>query len=124
MDLHSKWLLASYGWLGYNLLVFFIEKQAADRKQKAFNYKLFIEGHWDNWLVTAFFAAPVVYYGPDIHATIMDILHAMGIAWEIKWNDIFYAGPGAFVEILYWGYLYGTDWIKGKRKNLKEPPQE
>jgi hypothetical protein len=91
------WSIALFGWLGFNILVFYIEKNKADSQDIHFNYRHFYETHWDNWAVTLFFAIPIVYYGPQIHYAIMHVF-----SMEYKWHDIFYAGPGIFVEFLVW----------------------
>lgn len=102
MDLTTKWAIAIYGWFGYNLLAWFIQKQKADRKKQKFNYLQYADTHVDNWVVTLFFAAPVVYFGPEIHATVIHMIDVI-TPWDIKmpWSDVFYAGPGPFVELLY-----------------------
>lgn len=98
ISIYEIWAIALFGWLGFNVLIFYMEKNKADDKDEHFDYKHFYETHWDNWLVTLLFAIPIVYYGPQIHNAIM---HLTG--WEFKWHDIFYAGPGIFVEFLVWG---------------------
>jgi hypothetical protein len=102
------WALALLGWFGYNLIVFYIEKNKHDEENAPFNYNEFFLKHWDNWLFTLFFAIPMVYYGPDIHEALM---HSLGLDFE--WKDGFYAGPGVFAELLIWAY-------KKFRNNLKD----
>jgi hypothetical protein len=98
METLEIWIIALFGWAGFNILVFYIEKNKSDEQDIEFNYRHFADTHWDNWFVTLFFAVPIVYYGPEIHQGIMELT-----GWDIKWNMIFYAGPGIFVEILVWG---------------------
>lgn len=96
----SRWLIALSGWFGYNLLVWFFQKQTADRKGQRFDYRHFASTHVDDWIVTFVFCVPIVYYGPLIHEFIMAVLN-LYVDWHIKWYDIFYAGPGPLVEFLY-----------------------
>ena len=98
------WALAFCGWLGYNILVFYIEKNAADDLDKPFDYIHYYNTHWDNWIVTFLFAIPIVYWGPDLHSGIISKLFVSIGGVEIPWNNAYYAGPGVFVEMLVWGY--------------------
>lgn len=98
MQTPEIWIIALFGWLGFNVLIFYMEKNKADDEDRHFNYQHFVDTHWDNWAVTLLFSVPIVYYGPHIHEAIMNLT-----GWDIKWHNMFYAGPGIFVEILVWG---------------------
>lgn len=103
MTLTETWALALFGWLGYNLIVFYIEKNAADEKDEPFNYVHFKNTHWDNWLVTFVFAIPIVYWGHELHDGVVSYIFVHAFGLEIPWHDVYYMGPGIFVEMLVWG---------------------
>lgn len=96
----TKWLIAFYGWFLYNAFAFYMEKQKSDKKGEEFHYKLFVKTHWDNWAITFLVIIPVVSYGQEIHNLLMQFT-SQYLGFSVKWYDIFYAGPGPLVELLY-----------------------
>jgi hypothetical protein len=103
MDLTSKWFIALYGWAGLNIIIFWIQKQKADKSGQDFNYWNFFKTHVDDWAVTLFFVVPVVSDGPDIHKFTMQILNYISpVEINIPWYNFFYAGPGLLAQTLYW----------------------
>jgi len=100
VDLTTKWALALYGWALFNIFVFYYQKQRADRKKEDFQYLEFIKSHVDDWLVTLAVAPLIVGFGQEIHSAVMDVVEYL-FGFRIKWYDLFYAGPGPFVEFLY-----------------------
>lgn len=117
MDLTTKWLIALYGWVAYNMFFFFIEKEKADKKYKKFNLLFFFNTHWDNWVITLIFSIPIVYYGEQIHGLIMSFTESL-FGFKVQWYDIFYAGPGPLVELIY--FIATKVWPAIKKKVIYE----
>jgi hypothetical protein len=96
----NMWLIAFYGWALYNIVIYFFEKQKADKLHEEFNYIRFGKEHLDNWIVTLAVVPLVVMYGPSIHNFTMSLTERF-FGFSFGWYDFFYAGPGPFIELIY-----------------------
>ena len=103
MGVLEKWAIGLSGWAGYHILVFHILKDQADDKDEKFNYRCYWAKNWDDFLVSFLFTIPIVYWGPEIHVQLMTILSmTTGMSFDLPWSDVFYAGPGIFVQVAVW----------------------
>lgn len=117
MDLTSKWSIALYGWMAYNLIVWYVEKQKSDRTSTSFDWPKYFTTHYDDWIVTLFFAYPVVERGPEIHQLILTLIDVISpVDVNIPWSDVFYAGPGPLVQLLY--FLATKLWPAMKKRTV------
>lgn len=105
MDLTTKWLIALYGWIGFNFIVWYWLWNKSEKKKEKFKWGEYFYTHVDNWAFTALFTVPIVFNGPEIHAFIMLFYKAVApepMYVDIPWYDFFYAGPGPLAELVYW----------------------
>ena len=99
---HHAWyqnhlLLAFYGWLVWNVLMFSLEKDKLDAENKRFNVKRYFRIYYDNMLVTAVFTPILVVFANDLWIYLMDFLGK-----DFEFSDIAYLGIGVFVTFIYW----------------------
>lgn len=115
--MENKWAIAFYGWLLYNAIIFFTNKEYFDLKYQKMDYRGFAGSHWDNWVMTALLAPAIVLYGPEIHSWVFTYLnYALGgaITINLPWNSAFYLGCGPLAEFLYWLLIKKMKKIKPK----------
>ena len=90
-------LLAVYGWLVWNVLIFSLAKDKNDERGKRFNFKAYFVKHWDNMLVTAIITPVLVLFAPTLWMYLMGFVDK-----SYAFSDVAYMGVGVFVTFIYW----------------------
>lgn len=91
------YLVALYGSLFYNYILYVIAKGNCERIEKDFEYGKYFKMNADNWGLTLLTAPILVNYLPDIVVLINEKLN-----WQLTTYKIYYLGAGPLSEVLIW----------------------
>lgn len=92
-------LIALVGWLGWNVMIFHIDKDQYDDKGVDFPLKQYFLQSWDNWLASLVMVPALLYIGNkglDLPGSVF------GFDKDISWSDLYYLGSGFFTELIIW----------------------
>lgn len=89
---------ALFGWLAFNLIMFRMEKDAADDIGKPFDLWAYTCKTWDNWAASLFCVPVVLYLGYyQLDIGMIDVSHP-------KWYYLYYLGAGVLPEAIIVAY--------------------
>lgn len=102
-----NFLIAFFGSVVYNIILFVFAKDNCDKEGKPFPYLVYARMNWDNWLLTFCVAPIVVWYLADILTLIN---HFFGLSMPVL--EVYYLGAGVLVEVMYFGLTKLAGWKK------------
>jgi hypothetical protein len=102
---HMKFLIAFFGSLLYNFLLFTRAKDNCDKEDKEFPYGKYCKMNWDNWVLATLFAPVLVWYLNDIVALINT-----WFGWSLPVYEVYYLGAGVLVELALFGISKLLGW--------------
>ena len=91
------YLVALYGSLFYNYILYVIAKGNCERIDKEFEYLKYIKMNLDNWGLTILTAPILVNYLPDIVSLLSSKLN-----WDLNTYKVYYLGAGPLSEVIIW----------------------
>ncbi len=92
-------LISLVGWIGWNVLIFHIDKDRYDDQGIKFPLGQYIMQSWDNWLASLVMVPILLYVGSkglSLPGTLFAIDH------DMAWSDLYYLGSGFFTECIIW----------------------
>lgn len=92
-------LIALVGWLGWNIVIFRIDKDQHDDQKIDFPLKQYFLQSWDNWL-SSLIMVPVLLYIGDRGLHLPGSI--FGFDGDMAWSDLYYLGAGFFTEAIIW----------------------
>lgn len=90
----SPFVAALFGWLAFNIILFRIEKDKADKLDEKFSFTKYALKTWDNWLASLVCVPVIIYIGYN------KLSIGMIDAEDVKWNDLYYLGAGFLPELV------------------------
>jgi hypothetical protein len=109
-----KYLIALFGSLLYNVILFKIAKDKCDDAGIELDYGKYFKMNWDNWLVTILAVPVLVFFMPDIVYLINKHLSS-----EIEGDlQILYLGAGPLSEIM----IFAVGKLLGWKKSIITQP--
>lgn len=99
------YIIAFFGSLVYNVILFSRAKDNCDKEGIEFPYKKYFKMNWDNWLVTALFAPILVWYLADIVGLVNHWFN-----WSLPVLEVYYLGAGVLVELAMFGISKLLGW--------------
>jgi len=92
-------LISLIGWLGWNIIIFRIDKDQYDDQKLAFPLRQYILQSWDNWLASLVMVPVLMYIG---HRGLNLPGSIFGFGEDVAWSDLYYLGSGFFTEAIIW----------------------
>lgn len=92
-------LIAFVGWLGWNIIIFRIDKDQNDDQKIPFPFKQYALQSYDNWL-SSLVMIPVLLYIGDKGLNLPGSI--FGFDHDLQWQDLYYLGAGFFTEVIIW----------------------
>lgn len=92
-------LISLIGWLGWNIIIFRIDKDRYDDIGNEFPLRQYFLQSWDNWLASLIMV-PVLLYVGDRGLNLPGSV--FGFDKDMAWSDIYYLGAGFFTEAIIW----------------------
>lgn len=92
-------LIALLGWIGWNVIIFRIDKDKKDDEGTTFPLKQYALQSYDNWLSSLVMVPILVYIG---HKGLNLPGSLFGFDKDIAWSDLYYLGAGFFTEVIIW----------------------
>jgi len=99
------YLIAFFGSLLYNYILFVIAKGNCDKAGVEMEYRKYCKMNWDNWGLTVLLVPVLVWYMPDIINLINDKLNA-----DLKTYSVYYLGAGPLTEVVLFGMYKLAGW--------------
>lgn len=104
-----EYLIALFGSIIYNYMLFVIAKNNCDKIPVDFEYKKYFKLNWDNWGLTFLLAPVLVWYLPDIILVLNSyVLNKFNIKLPVL--SVMYLGAGIFTELVLYGMFKLMGW--------------
>lgn len=101
----ANYFLAFFGSFLWNFFVFQKAKDKVDATNLDFPYKDYLKKNWDNWFITTMVAPVLVWFLPDIIATLNSSFGSSIVLYKL-----YYLGAGVLVEVMYVGFAVLMKW--------------
>jgi hypothetical protein len=103
------------GFLFWNWIFFIIDKDKADKKNEKFNYRCYLQKHWDNIGLTVIGAFILYFNAEEWWFAIMTYYKK-----EIEFMNIAYLGAGPFSSFLSWLFLTSIKFLASVKIGIKK----
>lgn len=110
-----NYLIALFGVLAYNIVLWRIAKDKCDKLEKDFPYKLYFKYNVDNWMTVFVFMFPVVWYVHDV-AMILNKLLLDQTGFSLS-EEVYYLSAGPLSELV----VFGIMWAIGRKEAFIAP---
>lgn len=117
MSLIAKIGLGLLGWLMWNVLLWGMAHEKADKKNKRFNFKKYKQTHIDDAVVSLVVGVPIIVWKNQFVWEL--ILHTI-LKTEIPYDNIGYLGAGPLCQAMY----LAVKWLFNLVQRFRNSPKE